>query len=225
MISTLNHLLTLGNSNVANFLVHLWTWMEMLGWWYWADLGNSCFPCFQFWGTVLCFPTQTSAHWHSNSLFILRLATILCMSGRPQTALFIIAVVCSTWSAVNLHTSQRDILTPYGDTTRTSVNSGNRMVARLVIVSRWGNQFDKKKRGLLILHGTPYFCIISSPLWPWCGPGRVALMLLLLQCLQQHWFVENPASSCLLLHPWMNWAIGLIKKFSGKDPWLKMSSW
>lgn len=64
---------------------------------------------------------------------LLRLALTLCLSGKPSLALFIIAVVCSTWSAVNLHTSQRDILTPYGDRSRASVNGANRMVARLVM--------------------------------------------------------------------------------------------
>ena len=64
------------------------------------------------------------------SLTILRLAIALCLSGRPQEALFIIAVVCSSWSAVNIATSQRDILTPLGDISRASVRCGNRMVAR-----------------------------------------------------------------------------------------------
>jgi hypothetical protein len=62
----------------------------------------------------------------------MRLAVALCLCGRHQEALFIIAVVCSTWSAVNLHTSQRDILTPLGDCNLPSVRGANRMVARLV---------------------------------------------------------------------------------------------
>ena len=31
------------------------------------------------------------------------------------------------------------------------------------------------------------------------------------------WMVENPSSSCLLLHPWLQWAINLIQKFGGSD--------
>ena len=65
--------------------------------------------------------------WH-----VLRLAICLCLCGNVGAALYVIAVVCSTWSAVNLHTSQRDVLTPYGDSRVTSVRAGNRMVTRLV---------------------------------------------------------------------------------------------
>lgn len=59
-----------------------------------------------------------------------RLAIALCLSGRYEEALFVIAVVCSTWSAVNLATSERSILTPYGNQSLPSVRAGNRMVAR-----------------------------------------------------------------------------------------------
>lgn len=61
----------------------------------------------------------------------------LCLNGRVSEAFYVIAVVCSTWSAVNLATSQRDCLTPLGDTRVGGVNAGNRMVAR------WG--FGAKK--------------------------------------------------------------------------------
>lgn len=63
-------------------------------------------------------------------LSMMRLAIKLCLSGRFQEALYVIAVVCSTWSSVNIATSQRDILTPYGNQNLPSVRSGNRMVAR-----------------------------------------------------------------------------------------------
>ncbi len=41
-----------------------------------------------------------------------------------------IAVVCSTWSVVNLATSQRDVLCPLGQSMLASVRSANRMVSR-----------------------------------------------------------------------------------------------
>ena len=63
----------------------------------------------------------------------LRLAVALCLCGRFAQALYIIAVVCSTWSSVNLGTSQRDILTPYGNCAVPSVNGANIMVARPVM--------------------------------------------------------------------------------------------
>lgn len=54
----------------------------------------------------------------------------LCIRGKIAEAFCSIAVVCSSWSAVNLHTSQRDILTPLGQFLHSGVNAGNRMVAR-----------------------------------------------------------------------------------------------
>lgn len=55
----------------------------------------------------------------------------LCINGKVDEALYVIAVVCSTWSAVNLATSQRDLLTPLGDTSLPGVHAANRMVSRL----------------------------------------------------------------------------------------------
>lgn len=60
----------------------------------------------------------------------LRLAIQLCLNGLVNEALFVIAVVCSSWSAVNLGTSKRDELVPYGDVTVAGVRCGNRMVGR-----------------------------------------------------------------------------------------------
>ena len=59
-----------------------------------------------------------------------RLVLLLCFAGRYGEALCMMGVVCSSWSVVNLHTSQRSILTPYGDVSRTGVRIGNKMVAR-----------------------------------------------------------------------------------------------
>ncbi len=61
---------------------------------------------------------------------VCRLALSLALNGHTPSALFVIAVVCSSWSAVNLATSQRDYLTPFGDTSLATVRAGNRMVAR-----------------------------------------------------------------------------------------------
>ena len=59
----------------------------------------------------------------------LRLALALCINGCIEHAFYVIAVVCSSWSAVNAGTG-RDILTPYGNEAIPGVRSGNRMVAR-----------------------------------------------------------------------------------------------
>ena len=60
----------------------------------------------------------------------LRLAISLCLDGTAGLALFVIAVVCSSWSVVNSGTSQRDLLTPYGQSNLNGVRAGNQMVAR-----------------------------------------------------------------------------------------------
>lgn len=60
----------------------------------------------------------------------LRLAIALCIAGRYEEAFYVIAVVCSSWSAVNTATSKRDLLNPYGDQSLPGVRCGNRMVAR-----------------------------------------------------------------------------------------------
>lgn len=66
-------------------------------------------------------------------LFWLRLAVLLLLQGR-KNALAIVAVVCSTWSLVNRHTSQRDELVPEGQVGATSVRKGNRMVSRVSLL-------------------------------------------------------------------------------------------
>jgi len=42
-------------------------------------------------------------------------------------------------------------------------------------------------------------------------------MLALLSAMGASWAVENPGSSCILLHPWLRWVIGTIKKAGGMD--------
>lgn len=41
-------------------------------------------------------------------------------------------------------------------------------------------------------------------------------MIILLECLGHSWMIENPAGSCILLHPWLQWAIKTIQGASGK---------
>lgn len=48
---------------------------------------------------------------------------------------------------------------------------------------------------------------------------RTALLLLLLSAMQIAWILENPASSVLLLHPTLRWALKLIQRKVSKAPW------
>lgn len=149
----------------------------------------------------------------------------LCINGRYQEALYVMAVVCSTWSSMNAHTSQRDVLTPYGNTALSGVRAANRMVARWVMETIFT---------ILYLFGPSYFIgspchkpyymvviisIISCFLFTTpCSPTvcRVALLAIFLQCLNQSWMIENPSGSSILLHPWLQWAIKLIQKAGGR---------
>ncbi len=72
---------------------------------------------------------ELSIRFHLDTMN-LRLAIKLCLHGRLGEALYVVAVVCSSWSAVNKGTSQRDVLIPLGDPSVTGVRGGNQMVAR-----------------------------------------------------------------------------------------------
>ena len=137
-----------------------------------------------------------------------RLAIALCISGSIGGALFTIAVVC--WSAVNLATSQRDLLTPLGNPCVPAVRAGNRMV------SRTGQGWLGAKSLI-----PPW---LTGPTHVWgCGlilALRVAYICVFLYLLGHTWLIENPQRSRLLLHPCLQWAVKTIQKASGKAPWL-----
>ena len=61
-----------------------------------------------------------------------RLAILLILHGRAQELIAFLAPVCSSYSAVNLGTSKRSLLTPLGQLCNTSVRRGNKMVSRTV---------------------------------------------------------------------------------------------
>ena len=63
----------------------------------------------------------------------LRLVLALCLAGKVGEAFFSLAVVCSSWSSVNLGTSRRDLLCPLGDPTVPTNRQGNTMVARTLV--------------------------------------------------------------------------------------------
>ena len=61
----------------------------------------------------------------------LRLAILMVLQGKSPGMLVCLGPVCSSWSIVNRATSQRDELTPLGNTRSTKVIQGNRMIARI----------------------------------------------------------------------------------------------
>ena len=55
---------------------------------------------------------------------------MMILNGKWSELVSTWAVVCSTWSVVNLATSQRSELNPYGDCRNTKVIRGNLQVSR-----------------------------------------------------------------------------------------------
>ena len=71
----------------------------------------------------------------------------LVLRGGVGHLVCLIAVVCSTWSAMNKHTSKRDWLVPFGDTSLTCVRQGNKQVSRTVSNTLlWRNVFFRLQR-------------------------------------------------------------------------------
>lgn len=60
----------------------------------------------------------------------LRLCIMTILKGKYQDLICILGILCSTWTVVNSGTSQRDFLTPLGQTAYPSVVTGNIMVSR-----------------------------------------------------------------------------------------------
>ena len=60
---------------------------------------------------------------------------MMILHGKWADLISTLAVVCSSWSVVNLATSQRNLLLPYGNARSTSVIRANRMVARTRVVN------------------------------------------------------------------------------------------
>ena len=59
-----------------------------------------------------------------------RLMVALLLSYQWGNSVTSIAVVCSSWTAVNNATARRDVLTPLGDVSKPSVRVANKMVSR-----------------------------------------------------------------------------------------------
>ena len=103
----------------------------------------------------------------------LRLMIWLLLRGKWGAFVAHFGVVCSTWTAINQPTSQRDELLPWGAEYRPSVFSANKMVSRPGMQSRLRN----------------------------ASRGRVALLTYLVSAMEGVFLIENPRESRLLLCP------------------------
>lgn len=62
---------------------------------------------------------------------------MLILEGEFEELVATLAPVCSSWSIVNRGTSQRSMLTPYGNCRNMKVIRGNRMISRTVKLGKW----------------------------------------------------------------------------------------
>lgn len=77
-------------------------------------------------------PKRSSFDLNGEAGFLL--AIMMILHGKWADLISTLAVVCSSWSVVNLATSQRNLLLPYGNARSTSVIRANRMVARTALL-------------------------------------------------------------------------------------------
>lgn len=121
--------------------------------------------------------------------------------------LAVLAVVCSTWSPVNVATSQRDPLVPWGATYFPSVRAANKMTSRINIFPIYGHGNGNK-----VFHDLMGFDLfIWYPIHAYI-PGRSTLLMLLLACMDSVFLLENPGGSSILQHPRLVW---LFQKLRG----------
>ena len=68
----------------------------------------------------------------------IRLAVMMVLPGEFAGIFTMLAPVCSSFSSVNLASSCRSILTPWGLTSSTSVRRGNKIVSRRMGLEMFG---------------------------------------------------------------------------------------
>ena len=90
------------------------------------------------------------------------MAIILVLHGRFQQFIAFLAPVCSSYSAVNIGTSKRSILTPFGQIGNTHVRRGNKMI------SRWGCQPPKPPFKQVFTKNLPALVPGRAFFWHWC---------------------------------------------------------
>ena len=71
------------------------------------------------------------SHWFSP--IVPRLCIALVLKGRTDEVLVLLGMKCSSFSIVNLGTSQRAICCPWGDWTKPSVKAANLMASRKLL--------------------------------------------------------------------------------------------
>lgn len=137
----------------------------------------------------------------------LRLAVWVVLNGDPAGFFLLLAVVCTSFSAMNIATSKRSPATPWGRTELLHV-----AVPRpFCVASLWhGGSWLSSKVGNCLLSRSVLLCFLTT-------------------CLNSVWMIEQPASSRLPWFPRMEhllmsvktWRVGWwAKHYGALSPWL-----
>lgn len=127
----------------------------------------------------------------------LRLMIWLVLHGKWGSLVTHIGVVCSSWTAINQPTSQRDELLPWGAEYRPSVFSANKMVSRPGKAHT--HQVVSRSCGFssFVIHCHSLFLEQASQ----TPRARVGLLTYLIVAMEGTFLIENPRDSRLLLCP------------------------
>ena len=112
---------------------------------------------------------------------------MLCLRASFGNCLLATGTVCSSWVAVNQGTSKRSSLMPGGSGAVLSCRKGNKMVTRTDL------------------------CKMRAPLCKALN-GRMALLKLLICCMDSGFVLENPMTSKMFDYCWLVEAIRLLRK-------------
>ena len=169
----------------------------------------------------------------------LRLAVATILNSKHGQFTVLCAIVCSSWTTINMATSGRSCCTPLGREDRGYVQLANCMAARC-----FGEQISVFSFCLNIcgISKKTSNCSKSFPprSWTTLCPlrlPRLALLLYLIEAMSGCWMVEQPSLSLLRFHPrvmeafshfrepWCQFMICLLWVFSGKVMKGHLSRW
>ena len=163
--------------------------------------------------------TLLSRFWTPTSKSTLRLCLWLLLQGKRDELLAILAPVCSSWSMVNLFTSLRSELFTVGQ-----LCFGGSPTCQQNDIKVW--LFETNF--IFLGPGRPEYTPLKPGKFPavpatvlhlhWRLLVRLVLMMLLMCALQFSWILENPGSSCILLHPRLRWMIRTLKDLGLRVP-------
>lgn len=121
------------------------------------------------------------------------MATILNAKSGAFTSLM--AIVCSSWTTINMYTSGRTVTTPLGWDHREYVQQANVMACRC-----FGARLDSHVSQMVVFSISP-FCFLFPTTSTHSSAPRLCLLLFAVEAMGGCWVVEQPSLSMLRFHP------------------------